>query len=523
MGISREFCFVCNKPFFYSNRKHLEDHLQKNHQEIFKINREENLNLGDIVSFPGISCGLVKVQFAFPLKIEGRRATLVLGHRICQKMDCSTKWVDAEGNLFFEWTLLFDHNRKEDMHILELWPTDNNSRKLLKKDQPTMICSHHLPPNIRTQLLETGSLPPVPANKIDQEAYWQFPKSHSLGKKRNTVTKQFFKNYDIFQLFKKPMRTMKASCMPGKRKKSVNNVGPFVVKRNSFKIKVFLSDPVVQLERGICDSKYKCQMSAATAKKAELEFKKWEEEQKKITKDPVFYPDSDPDSDPQSENEQQPEQHPDPETEQYPITEANTFSQLQLPLNSNFQTLPVSPIPAPNGCFFPGPPLGSEERQIMLEANMWDSNNKKTSGPVGTFNYSVNLPFNWMLTSGGCNQVSHFSVTSASRENVDIKCLETSEFPVNQLVLSLVAFNKDRSKRRDLYIEHFQVAAPLTDSPRSDSPISEIVKPQQAATDGKKQQTKAKKRKAAADEYKPIQSTSQTFPAKRRMCKEQKN
>ena len=105
MKSSKEFCFVCNEPVFFSNRQHLQNHMQKKHQDIYEIIlKSDLLKSDDIVSFPGIPCGLVKVCFSFPLEIDGRQATLVLGHRICQKMDCATKWIDNEGNL-----LLYGH------------------------------------------------------------------------------------------------------------------------------------------------------------------------------------------------------------------------------------------------------------------------------------------------------------------------------------------------------------------------------------------------------------------------------
>jgi len=171
--------------------------------------------LNDIVSFPEILCGLVKVEFAFPMQIEGRRATLVLGHRLCHKMDCSTTWFDDEGNLLFEWVLLFDHLRNEDMSILKLWPNDESKSYLLKTDQPTMICVFHLPKKIRAQLFETGSLPPVPPTKEGKEAYWENSHTTKKGKFRDTVTKQFFKGHDIFKLFKQPMETAKKACKSG--------------------------------------------------------------------------------------------------------------------------------------------------------------------------------------------------------------------------------------------------------------------------------------------------------------------
>jgi len=158
------------------------------------------------------------------------------------------------------------------------------NRELLKKDQPTMLCNCHLPPKIRKQLFETGSLS-VPTNQQEKDAYWKF--SNDSKKTRDTVTKQFFHKFNIFRLFKKQMNSAQETYVSGSCKKSVSNICPFVVKRNSFDIKVLRTDPMVQLERGICDSNYRGQRSAKRVKKAKLEFQKWEKtEQKRRPKRP---------------------------------------------------------------------------------------------------------------------------------------------------------------------------------------------------------------------------------------------
>jgi hypothetical protein len=209
MKLSTELCFVCNTPLFFSNRQLLQHHLQTNHQHVFQIEtKTDRLTVGDIVSFLGIPCGLVQLNFAFPLlkqvqqqqqqqqqqqeqeeiekekdgcsssnsssKSGSNRASLVRGHRICQKMDCATKWIDPDGNLFFEWIVLFDNCCKSDMSVLNIWPKDETNKALLRNDQPTMICALHLPQHIRSKLFRTGLLPPVPTSKAAQDAYWQY-------------------------------------------------------------------------------------------------------------------------------------------------------------------------------------------------------------------------------------------------------------------------------------------------------------------------------------------------------------
>jgi len=147
-----------------------------------------------------------------------------------------------------------------------------------------MLCNCHLPPKIRKQLFETGSLS-VPTNQQEKDAYWKF--SNDSKKTRDTVTKQFFHKFNIFRLFKKQMNSAQETYVSGSCKKSVSNICPFVVKRNSFDIKVLRTDPMVQLERGICDSNYRGQRSAKRVKKAKLEFQKWEKtEQKRRPKRP---------------------------------------------------------------------------------------------------------------------------------------------------------------------------------------------------------------------------------------------
>jgi hypothetical protein len=286
MKSSKEFCFVCNEPVFFSNRQHLQNHMQKKHQEIYEIILKSNLlKSDDIVSFPGIPCGLVKICFAFPLEFEGRQATLVLGHRICQKMDCATKWIDNEGNLLFVWTLLFDHDRKEDMSILQAWPNDEKNRSLLANDQPTMICAIHMPQHIKSELFDTGSLPSVPIDQEAKDAYWRYSGRSKIT--RDTVTKQFFKGFNIFKLLAEPMETAKKECssksMP-KRLKSVVNVGPFVVEQNAFKIKVLLLDPMVKKQKNktyYCYSYYKDQRSDKTKLKAKNATAQWKKEKEK--------------------------------------------------------------------------------------------------------------------------------------------------------------------------------------------------------------------------------------------------
>ena len=284
MKSSKEFCFVCNEPVFFSNRQHLQNHMQKKHQEIYEIILKSNLlKSDDIVSFPGIPCGLVKICFAFPLEFEGRQATLVLGHRICQKMDCATKWIDNEGNLLFVWTLLFDHDRKEDMSILQAWPNDEKNRSLLANDQPTMICAIHMPQHIKTELFDTGSLPSVPIDQEAKDAYWRYSGRSKIT--RDTVTKQFFKGFNIFKLLAEPMKTAKEECksMP-KRLKSVVDVGPFVVEQNAFKIKVLLLDPMVKKQKNktyYCYSYYKDQRSDKTKLKAKNATAQWKKEKEK--------------------------------------------------------------------------------------------------------------------------------------------------------------------------------------------------------------------------------------------------
>jgi len=260
--------------------------MQKKHQEIYEIILKSNLlKSDDIVSFPGIPCGLVKICFAFPLEFEGRQATLVLGHRICQKMDCATKWIDNEGNLLFVWTLLFDHDRKEDMSILQAWPNDEKNRSLLANDQPTMICAIHMPQHIKTELFDTGSLPSVPIDQEAKDAYWRYSGRSKIT--RDTVTKQFFKGFNIFKLLAEPMETAKKECssksMP-KRLKSVVNVGPFVVEQNAFKIKVLLLDPMVKKQKNktyYCYSYYKDQRSDKTKLKAKNATAQWKKEKEK--------------------------------------------------------------------------------------------------------------------------------------------------------------------------------------------------------------------------------------------------
>jgi hypothetical protein len=284
MKSSKEFCFVCNEPVFFSNRQHLQNHMQKKHQDIYEIIlKSDLLKSDDIVSFPGIPCGLVKVCFSFPLEIDGRQATLVLGHRICQKMDCATKWIDNEGNLLFEWTLLFDHDRKEDMSILQAWPNDEKNRSLLANDQPTMICAIHMPQHIKTVLFDTGSLPSVPIDQEAKDAYWRYSGRSKIT--RDTVTKQFFKGFNIFKLLAEPMKTAKEECksMP-KRLKSVVDVGPFVVEQNAFKIKVLLLDPMVKKQKNktyYCYSYYKDQRSDKTKLKAKNATAQWKKEKEK--------------------------------------------------------------------------------------------------------------------------------------------------------------------------------------------------------------------------------------------------
>jgi hypothetical protein len=180
--------------------------------------------------------------------------------------------------LLFKWILLFDHHRNEDMSILKLWPNDKSKSNLLKTDQPTMICVVHLPKKIQMQLFKTGSLPPVPTTKEEKEAYWENSHTTKKGKFRDTVTKQFFKRHDIFKLFKQPMETAKKACKSGKRTTSVKNIKSFVLKQQTFKIKVLLEDPMVK--DGICISKYRDQSNDETKQKAEKELTKWEEEQK---------------------------------------------------------------------------------------------------------------------------------------------------------------------------------------------------------------------------------------------------
>jgi len=258
--------------------------MQKKHQDIYEIIlKSDLLKSDDIVSFPGIPCGLVKVCFSFPLEIDGRQATLVLGHRICQKMDCATKWIDNEGNLLFEWTLLFDHDRKEDMSILQAWPNDEKNRSLLANDQPTMICAIHMPQHIKTELFDTGSLPSVPIDQEAKDAYWRYSGRSKIT--RDTVTKQFFKGFNIFKLLAEPMKTAKEECksMP-KRLKSVVDVGPFVVEQNAFKIKVLLLDPMVKKQKNktyYCYSYYKDQRSDKTKLKAKNATAKWKKEKEK--------------------------------------------------------------------------------------------------------------------------------------------------------------------------------------------------------------------------------------------------
>jgi hypothetical protein len=72
----------------------------------------------------------------------------------------------------------------------------------------------------------------------------------------------------------------------------------------------------------------------------------------------------------------------------------------------------------------------------------------------------------------GESKSSILSSDSLSRKNVDIKDMEKSEFPIDQLVLSLVAFNKAGSKQQDIFLQQIEVAAPpSSQSSPSDSPL----------------------------------------------------
>jgi hypothetical protein len=469
MKPSKEFCFVCNKPVFHSSRQHLQHHLITNHPDIFEVVKTGSVHLNDIVSFPGIPCGLIKVEFAFPMQIEGRRATLVLGHRLCHKMDCSTTWFDDEGNLLFEWVLLFDHLRNEDMSILKLWPNDESKSYLLKTDQPTMICVFHLPKKIRARLFETGSLPPVPLTQEGKEAYWENYYTTQKGKFRNTVTQQFFKGQDIFKLFKEPMETAKKACKSEKRTTSVKNIKSFVLKQHTFKIKVLLEDPMVK--NGIYISKYRDRSTKETKEKAEEELRQWEEEQTlraKAKAVPVQVQADQPESVEEMETDH-PEMTPETNETEHADFEATEVETLATEvLNPNMATPSEENV-------YPGSPAPGPERTAFLEQLLWDSKASKSAVPVGTLNFSLHMPVNWSLT-GGHND-SPF-VSSVSRENVNIKHIDHTDFQVNRVVLSLVAVNKDGSMKRDIFREQFEVAAPPpTEINPPDSPTAEDANP----------------------------------------------
>jgi hypothetical protein len=380
MKLSTELCFVCNTPLFFSNRQLLQHHLQTNHQHVFqKETKTDRLNEGDIVSFPGIPCGLVKLNFAFPLlkqvqqqeqeeiekenekekdgcsssssKSGSNRASLVRGHRICQKMDCATKWIDRDGNLLFEWIVLFDNCCKRDMSVLNIWPKDETNKALLRNDQPTMICAVHLPLHIRLQLFRTGLLPPVPTSKAAQDAYWQYSKNKT---KRDTVTQRLFKGFNIFQLFEKPMEmahqssnSSSSSNISDDRNTSVsfNLVGPCIVKQNTFKIKVLSVDPMVIKKKNgthFCKNNYKDQQSKLTIAKAKLLFDEMQQQQAKENKCNLTNADSDSDLDVilhqyNSEEEKEEEQIKQKNKISVPSFVSSSFSS-SVPSSSTFKT-----------------------------------------------------------------------------------------------------------------------------------------------------------------------------------------
>ena len=113
----------------------------------------------------------------------------------------------------------------------------------------------------------------------------------------------------------------------------------------------------------------------------------------------------------------------------------------------------------------------------MLEQHLWDSNAATNLGPVGTLDFSIHLPLNWTLQgSEDKSKSSILSVDSLSKKHVDIKDLEKSVFPVDRLVLSLVAVNKDGSQQKDIFLQQIEVAAPpSSQSSPSDSPLPDYM------------------------------------------------
>jgi len=580
MKLSTELCFVCNTPLFFSNRQLLQHHLQTNHQHVFQIEtKTDRLTVGDIVSFPGIPCGLVQLNFAFPLlkqvqqqqqqeqeeiekekdgcsssssssKSGSNRASLVRGHRICQKMDCATKWINPDGNLLFEWIVLFDNCCKRDMSVLNIWPKDETNRALLRNDQPTMICALHLPQHIRSQLFRTGLLPPVPTSKAAQDAYWQYSKNKN---KRDTVTQRLFKGFNIFQLFEKPMeRAHQSSSSSSSSNSSSNNIddcntsvsfnliGPCIVKQNTFKIKVLSVDPMVIKKKNgtlFCKNNYKDQRNKSTIAKAKLLFddtqqqQQQQQQQAKENKCKFTNADSDSDSDlpvilhqynSKEEKEKEEEQIKQKNKISVPSFDSSSFSSSSVPSSSIFKSFetaaetntfsnnisdfdfeddlltPSSSSYCNNSSknsnntkqlssfsshpktetreenYFPGAPLFTAERQAMLEQHLWDSNAATNVGPVGTLDFSIHLPLNWTLQDKSKSSI--LSIDSLSKKHVDIKDLEKSVFPVDRLVLSLVAVNKDGSQQKDIFLQQIEVAAPpSSQSSPSDSPLPDYM------------------------------------------------